>query len=131
MRSANASCTRAKPRDSRLYSSCARRWQQPERTRPAQANVKNSADLIRKTTAVHLDQLADKLREARVRRVIEPLLSGDEERGGASKDLDRLRDLGLIARDDPPRIANPIYPEFVPRELTSPAQGDLPQLIAR
>ena len=80
---------------------------------------------------VHLDQLADKLREARVRRVIEPLLSGDEERGGATKSLDRLRDLeyvrdlGLIARDDPPRIANPIYTEVVPRELTAAVQGDI------
>ena len=85
---------------------------------------------------VHLDQLADKLREARVRRVIEPLLSGDEERGGATKSLDRLRDLeyvrdlGLIARDDPPRIANPIYTEVVPRELTAAVQGDLPQQTA-
>ena len=80
---------------------------------------------------VHLDQLADKLREARVRRVIEPLLSGDEEQGAATKSLDRMRDLeyvrdlGLIARDDPPRIANPIYTEVVPRELTASVQGDL------
>ena len=85
---------------------------------------------------VHLDQLADKLREARVRRVIEPLLSGDEEQGAATKNLDRLRDLeyvrdlGLIARDDPPRIANPIYTEVVPRELTAATQGDLPQQTA-
>ena len=85
---------------------------------------------------VHLDQLADKLREARVRRVIEPLLSGDEEQGAATKNLGRLRDLeyvrdlGLIARDDPPRIANPIYTEVVPRELTAAAQGDLPQQTA-
>ena len=80
---------------------------------------------------VHLDQLADKLREARVRRVIEPLLSGDEGQGAATKSLDRMRDLeyvrdlGLIARDDPPRIANPIYTEVVPRELTASVQGDL------
>ena len=85
---------------------------------------------------VHLDQLADKLREARVRRVIEPLLSGDEGQREPSKNLDRLRDLeyvrdlGLIARDAPPRIANPIYTEVVPRELTAAAQGDLPQQTA-
>ena len=56
MRSAKALCTRAKPGDSCLYSSCSRRGQQPERARPAQANVKNSADLIRKTTPVAIAQ---------------------------------------------------------------------------
>ena len=85
---------------------------------------------------VHLDQLADKLREDRVRRVIEPLLSGDAQHGEPSKNLERqrdleyVRDLGLIARDDPPRLANPIYAEVVPRELTVAAQGDLPQQTA-
>ncbi|MCY4077639.1 MAG: hypothetical protein OXH04_19650 [Acidobacteria bacterium] len=36
-----------------------------------------------------------------------------------------VRDLGLIARDPPPRIANPIYAEVVPREITSTAQERL------
>ena len=72
--------------------------------------------------AGHLDQLADKLQEDRVRRVIEPLLSGGDEWSFQDSDLDYVRDLGLIARDPPPRIANPIYAEVVPRELTSTAQ---------
>ena len=81
---------------------------------------------------VHLDQLADKLQEDRVRRVIEPLLSGGPDGRNASpeserqQDLQYARDLGLIARDDPPRIANPIYAEVVPRELTAATQWDLP-----
>ena len=74
---------------------------------------------------VHLDQLADKLQEDRVRRVIEPLLSGGGERAFSTRDLDYVRDLGLIARDDPPRIANPIYAEVVPRELTYAVQAGL------
>ena len=69
----------------------------------------------------HLDQLADKLKEERVRRVIEPLLSGAGEHGFQAPDLEYVRDLGLIARDDPPHMANPIYAEVVPRELTYPA----------
>lgn len=77
------------------------------------------------------DQLADKLREDRVRRVIEPLASGGDWRGSAARDLDRLQDLayvrnlGLIAVDGPLRIANPIYAEIVPRELTAAARADL------
>ncbi len=79
---------------------------------------------------VHLDQLADKLREDRVRRVVEPLLSGASEDESSTRDLEYVRDLGLIARDDPPRIANPIYAEIVPRELTYAVQAKLIQDIA-
>ena len=74
---------------------------------------------------VHLDQLADKLQEDRVRRVVGPLLSGADEREFSAHDLEYVRDLGLIARDNPPRIANPIYAEVVPRELTYAAQAGL------
>ncbi len=74
---------------------------------------------------VHLDQLADKLQEERVRRVIEPLLSGASEPRQSIRDLEYVRDLGLIARDAPLRMANPIYAEVVPRELTYAVQAGL------
>ena len=79
----------------------------------------------------HLDQLAHKLEEERVRRVIEPLLSDAEEpRCGAAdiafgRDVDYVRDLGLIAHGNGIRMANPIYAEVVPRELTAMAQERL------
>ena len=76
---------------------------------------------------VHLDQLADKLQEDRVRRVVEPLLSGGDERAFTARDLEYVRDLGLIALDNPPRIANPIYAEVVPRELTYATEAGLVQ----
>ena len=78
----------------------------------------------------HLDQLADKLREARVRRVVEPLLSGGDERPFSAHDLEYVRDLGLIARDGSPRIANPVYAEVVPRELTYTTEAGLVQETA-
>ena len=84
----------------------------------------------------HLDQLADKLDEDRVRRVIEPLLRGDEEGGFAAsnlehaRDIEYVRDLGLIARDAPVRMANPIYAEVVPRELSYATQERLVQEVA-
>ncbi len=81
--------------------------------------------ILRRET--HLDQLADKLQENRVRRVIEPLLSGGDERDFSARDLEYVRDLGLIAREDPLRIANPIYAEIVPRELNYFAQAGLVQ----
>ena len=63
-----------------------------------------------------------------MRRVIEPLLSGGDERAFTARDLEYVRDLGLIARDNPPRIANPIYAEVVPRELTCATEAGLVQI---
>ena len=81
--------------------------------------------IVRRET--HLDQLADKLQEDRVQRVVEPLLSGGDESTFTARDLEYVRDLGLVSPDSPPRIANPIYAEVVPRELTYAAQEGLVQ----
>ena len=72
----------------------------------------------------HLDQLAHKLEEERVRRVVEPILSGGEAVHDLW-DLEYVRDLGLLAPDTPARIANPIYAEVVPRELGYVLQDSL------
>ena len=99
-----------------------------DRSRPvteaAIAAVREDLIVKRKT---HLDYLADKLREERVRRVIEPLLIGAERYDFSDRDAGYVRDLGLIARDAPVRIANPIYAEVLPRELTAVAQETLDQ----
>ena len=73
----------------------------------------------------HLDYLADKLREDRVRRVIEPMLSGTHRYTFTDRDVAYARDLGLVAGDAPLRVANPIYAEVLPRELAWVAQETL------
>ncbi|WP_420634239.1 AAA family ATPase [Candidatus Palauibacter sp.] len=100
------------------------------RDRPiAQRDVFEAREALILRRETHLDQLADKLREPRVRRVIEPLLSGGD---GEYSDRDReyVRDLGLVAGDPPLRLANPIYGEVVPRELTWVLQDRMPQQTA-
>ena len=77
----------------------------------------------------HLDQLAHKLEEERVRQVVEPILSGGEVQHDG-RDLEYVRDLGLLAPDSPPRIANPIYREVVPRELGYVLQDSLDIQVA-
>ena len=72
----------------------------------------------------HLDQLAHKLEEERVRRVVEPILAGGDAEHDLH-DLEYVRDLGLLAPDRPPRMANPIYAEVVPRELGYVLQDSL------
>ncbi len=77
----------------------------------------------------HLDQLAHKLEEERVRRVVGPILAGGDA-AYQLRDLEYVRDLGLLALDAPPRIANPIYQEVVPRELGYILQSSLDEDIA-
>lgn len=81
--------------------------------------------LIR-SRATHLDQLTDKLREPRVNRVVAAFLSGDpvEERF-PEDDLQYLEDLGLIRRKPQIALANRIYREILPREITAPIQDVL------
>ena len=79
--------------------------------------------ILRRET--HLDQLADKLQEDRVRRIIEPMLAGADGRDIQPRDLEYARDLGLLAVDPPTRVANPIYAEVIPRELTWAMQQNM------
>ena len=95
-----------------------------------EGTVRASQERIILRRETHLDQLAATLREDRVRRVVEPLLSGAETRRFTDRDLEYTRDLGLVARDLPYRIANPIYAEVVPRELTWVVQGEFEQETA-
>lgn len=81
----------------------------------------------------HIDILIDKLREDRVRRVIAPILSGEDGEVEAhlkTDDIQYVEDLGLIVRDKPLRIANAIYKEIIPRELTWARQQTLIQQSA-
>jgi hypothetical protein len=97
------------------------------RNRPITLDViEEAANLLILERATHLDQLADKLREERVRRVVAPMLAGEnwpEETKPDPDDVQYVIDLGLIRREDaePGKnlvIANDIYREVIPRELT-------------
>lgn len=81
----------------------------------------------------HIDILIDKLREERVRRVIAPILAGDTDADESlmpQDDVQYVADMGLITLDNPRRIANAIYKEIIPRELTWTTQSGLVQQSA-
>jgi hypothetical protein len=84
--------------------------------------------IIAKVT--HLDQLADKLTEPRVRKVIEPILAGRMITEGTDDDRQYVVDLGLVRRDGSGGliVANPIYREVIPRILAGSPQDSLPQI---
>src|SRR5262249_17897735 len=70
--------------------------------------------------ATHLDSLAAKLVEPRVRRLSEPVLAGElVELDPYDDDLRYTCDLGLVAPRLPVRVANPIYHEVIARVLTA------------
>ena len=81
----------------------------------------------------HIDILIDKLREERVRSVIAPMLAnedGEVEQHLKEDDIQYVIDLGLIVRGKPLRVANAIYKEIIPRELTWARQQTLIQQSA-
>jgi hypothetical protein len=85
--------------------------------------IEQAKEVLIRRRDVHLDQLADKLTEERVRRVIEPILMGhDVPEYISPDDVEYVRDLGLIKHDGNIRIANRIYQEVIPRELTYSTQ---------
>ncbi len=110
------------------YEACFRSKSGRDRNQVIDADAIESArEQIVVRREAHLDQLAEKLGEDRVRRVIEPILSGTETSAFSDRDLEYVRDLGLVAADSPLRIANPMYAEVVPRVMTYAVQEGLVQ----
>ena len=80
---------------------------------------KAARERLIQSRATHLDQLTDKLQEARVRAIVADLLSGEaSDSKHPNDDLQYVEDLGLIETRPQVRIANRIYQEVIPRELT-------------
>ena len=102
------------------HDACFRHKPGRDRARPITAgNLIEARERLILRRETHLGQLAEKLQEGRVRRVIEPILSGEAGGEASRRDIEYVRDLGLIAPDAPTRVANPIYAEVIPRELAS------------
>ena len=115
------------------YDACFRHKPGRDRSRPITADAILEAQerlILRRDT--HIDDLANKLREERVRRVVEPILTGADQQAWSTEDVAYVCDLGLVAQeaDGTPRIANPIYAEVVPRHLNYAVQAGLPQRMA-
>ena len=113
------------------YEACFEMLTGRDRTQPITVEQIETAKenlILRRVT--HLDQLADKLREDRVRRVIEPMLAGRTLDQPPLDDIDYLIDLGLcrMTSGQGLTIANPIYREVLPRTLALMPQASLPTI---
>jgi hypothetical protein len=80
--------------------------------------------ILRRDT--HIDSLLERLKEERVRKIMEPIIMGEDIYDRTSDDFQYVMDLGLIStarRELAP--ANPIYAEVIARTLTYSMQQKL------
>lgn len=99
-----------------------------DRTRPVtEAMVQTARQRLITARATHIDQLDYRLREARVRRVVAPIVSGEPI--GEEIPMDDVQyaiDLGLVARRNRTlEVANQIYREVLPRVLASTVEENM------
>jgi hypothetical protein len=92
--------------------------------------VEEAKEILIRRQDTHLDSLAERLREDRVKAIIEPILAGQELPNTSNEDRQYLVDLGLLKRDPAGGlvIANPIYREVLPRVLVQGSQDSLPTI---
>lgn len=90
-------------------------------------HVERAREILIIRNHMHFGELTYKLREDRVRRVIEPILTGGSLEDVPEDDRQYVIDLGLVREDEGAglTIANPIYREVIPRYLAGSALASL------
>jgi hypothetical protein len=93
-------------------------------------DILKARQLLIQRMDTHLDSLADKLREPRVRRIIAPMIAGESLPDASEEDLRYLTDLGLLRKDPGGGfvIANPTYREVIVRYLSFSVGASLPHI---
>ncbi|HLP44859.1 MAG TPA: ATP-binding protein [Candidatus Kapabacteria bacterium] len=84
--------------------------------------------ILRRDT--HLDSLIDKLKEERVKTLVQAIINGDNiVFDSLNENITYIRDLGIVSQKSPLRFANPIYAEIIPRVMASAFEESLPMEI--
>jgi hypothetical protein len=93
-------------------------------------HINSAKEILIERQDTHLDSLAERLREPRVKAIIEPILAGLELGDIPNDDIQFVIDLGLCKMNPLGglAIANPIYREVLPRVLTVTPMASLPQI---
>ena len=92
--------------------------------------INQAKEILIQRQDTHLDSLAERLREERVKAIIEPILAGQDLPDMPDEDRRFILDLGLVKRSSLGGfvIANPIYQEVIPRVLSQGTQDSLPMI---
>ncbi|BAZ10562.1 hypothetical protein NIES4071_23850 [Calothrix sp. NIES-4071] len=93
-------------------------------------HINKAKEILILRNDTHLDSLADRLEESRIKAIIEPMLAGTELGNVPNDDIQFVLDLGLCKMNPQGglEIANPIYREILPRVLTITPMASLPQI---
>ncbi|WP_437630176.1 ATP-binding protein [Sorangium sp. So ce854] len=96
------------------------------------ADVDRAKEILIERQDTHLDSLVERLREPRIRAVVEPMLAGSTLGDVPEDDRRFAVDLGLVRRaaEGGLVIANPIYREIIVRQLASGVRDSLPRIPA-
>lgn len=94
------------------------------------ADVDAAAKILVERQDTHLDSLSERLREPRVRAIVEPMLEGRSPGSLPNDDVRYVCDLGLMRRaaDGTLQVSNPIYKEIIVRDLLLVPRVALPRL---
>lgn len=96
-------------------------------TREIVWEAKNQLILRRDT---HLDNLVEKLKEKRVKNIVQAIINGENLHYDILvDDIAYIRDLGIVSQSSPLEFANPIYAEIIPRVMAAPMQESFPKEI--
>jgi hypothetical protein len=92
--------------------------------------VEEAKELLIRRQDTHLDSLMERLREPRVRAILEPMLAGEMPGDIPEDDRRFVVDLGLLRRSPLGgfEVANPIYQEIIVRALAGGPSDALPQI---
>ena len=93
-------------------------------------HLASAKEILIQRQDTHLDSLAERLREPRVKAIMQPFLAGQELGDTPDDDRRYLLDLGLLVRNPLGglKVANPIYREVIPRSLAMGSQDSLPSI---
>ena len=95
-------------------------------------DVEQAKETIIRRRDTHVDSLMERLREPRVRRVVEPVILGDRNADVSANDEDYrfVQDLGLLREERGALVpANRMYAEIIGRYLTRDVQNRMLQSI--
>jgi hypothetical protein len=103
----------------------------PDTTQPVRSqDIERARNILIDRQETHLGSLAARLREPRVRAIVEPLLAGLTLGDVPEDDIRFVQDLGLlrIGATGGLEVANPIYKQVIPRMLASTPMASLPSI---
>ncbi len=91
-------------------------------------HVEQAKDRLIASRATHIDSLGERLKEKRVQRVIQPMITGESDPtlGRSDRDVEFCLDLGLIAWEGSLIIANAVYREVIARYLGRNYHDNIP-----